>query len=63
MKRVLIFFVAVVVLVVAALAAVPFLITPEYLGEQMQTAVKNATGQTLQINGSPRLILLARPGR
>ncbi|MDH3742387.1 MAG: AsmA family protein [Hyphomicrobiales bacterium] len=55
MKRVLIFFGAVVVLLVGAVAAIPFLITPEFIGEQMQVAVKKATGRTLTIDGAPRL--------
>ncbi|MGI9465215.1 MAG: AsmA family protein [Aestuariivirgaceae bacterium] len=55
MKRVLIFFGAVILVIGAGLAAVPLLITPEFIGEQMQAAVKKATGRSLTMNDAPRL--------
>ena len=55
MRRALFFFGMLAVLVVGALAALPFVITPDFIGERMQAAVKDATGRTLQIDGAPRM--------
>ena len=55
MKRVIAFLFVLVLLVGAAVAALPFLISPEFIGEQMQVAVKRATGRTLTIGSPPRL--------
>ncbi|MGI9465023.1 MAG: AsmA family protein, partial [Aestuariivirgaceae bacterium] len=55
MKRVLAFFGVIVILLVGGLAAIPFVITPDFIGEQMQAAIKSATGRTLTIDGAPKL--------
>ena len=55
MKRVLIFFSILIVVLIAVAAAVPFLISPGFIGEQLQAAVKRSTGRTLTLAGAPRL--------
>ncbi len=55
MKRVLIFVLFLAVLAGGGLAALPFVLSPGFIGEQMQAAVKKATGRTLEISGEPKL--------
>ncbi len=54
MKRVLIFFSFIFVLLGAGVAAVPFLLDAKFVTEQLQTAVRDATGRTLTLSQSPR---------
>ena len=43
------------IVLIAGLAALPLMITPDFVGEQLQAAVKKATGRTLQISAPPKL--------
>lgn len=57
MRRALLVIGLVLVVGAAALAALPFLLTPASLAAQLQQAVKSATGRTLELAGRPRLSL------
>jgi AsmA protein len=55
MKRVLIFFSIVLLLLGAVAVTIPFLLNPDFIGEQLQAAVKRSTGRTLTLARTPRL--------
>ncbi len=48
-------FLALIVLIVAGVVAVPFIFTPDYLAQQVAQQVKERTGRTLTFGGSPSL--------
>ncbi len=54
MKRIIIFFFGLLVVIALAIAAVPFFLTANFVGEQLQAAVTKNTGRKLTINGSLR---------
>jgi len=51
MKRFIIFISGLLVVVALVIAAVPFLLTADFAGEQLKSAVLKNTGRTLTING------------
>ncbi len=54
MKRFIIFICGLLVVIALAIAAIPFFLTADFVGEQLKTAVAKNTGRTLTINGSLR---------
>ena len=54
MKRIIIFICGLLVVIALAIAAVPFFLTADFVGEQLKTAVAKNTGRKLTINGSLR---------
>ncbi len=52
MKRIVIFFSGLLLVVALALAAIPFFLTTDFVGEQLKAAVAKNTGRNLTINGS-----------
>ena len=54
MKRFLIFFSGLLVIIALAIAALPFVLTTDFVAEQLKTAVAKSTGRTLNINGPLR---------
>ncbi len=52
MKRIVIFFSGLLVVVALAIAAIPFFLTTDFVGEQLKAAVAKNTGRNLTINGS-----------
>ena len=57
MKRFIIFICVLLLIAVLAIAAVPFFLTADFVGEQLKTAVAKNTGRTLTINGPLRFKL------
>ncbi len=51
MKRFLIFFSGLLVVIALAIAALPFILTTDFVAEQLKTAVAKTTGRTLALNG------------
>ncbi len=51
MKRFLIFFCGLLVVIALAIAALPFILTTDFVAEQLKTAVTKTTGRTLSLNG------------
>ncbi len=51
MKRFLIFFCGLLVVIALAIAALPFILTTDFVAEQLKTAVTKTTGRTLALNG------------
>lgn len=54
MKRILIFFAGLLVVAALAIAAVPFFLTADFVGEQLKAAIAKSTGRTLTLNGPLR---------
>ena len=52
LKRIVIFFSGLLVVVALAIAAIPFFLTTDFVGEQLKAAVAKNTGRNLTINGS-----------
>ncbi len=60
MKKVLVGFAVVIVLIVAAAIAIPFLVPLETYKEEIAGQVRNATGRELTIKGDIKFSLLRR---
>jgi len=52
LRRFFYFIVMLALIVILAIAAVPFFLTADFVGDQLKTAVAKNTGRTLTINGS-----------
>ncbi|HFC04841.1 MAG TPA: AsmA family protein, partial [Rhizobiales bacterium] len=53
-KRFIIFVCGLLLVIALAIAAVPFFLTADFVGDQLKTAVAKNTGRTLTINGALR---------
>ena len=55
MKKLIYFLGALIILVAGAFAVLPFLVSADFVEEQIVKAVKDSTGRTLKIGGGVRL--------